>query len=65
MKLDIEGEWLCGKFVANVGAEYEVMRIKLPMRDKDKEYCDFCGNLLRSWNGAEMWEYKLIKRGTK
>lgn len=47
------------------GAEYEVTRIKLPMRDKDKEYCDCCGNLLRSWNGAEMWEYKLIKGGTK
>ena len=46
------------------GAEYEVNKIKLPMRDKDKEYC-ICGNLLRSWNGAEMWEYKLIKSGYK
>lgn len=44
------------------GAEYEVTRIKLIIRDKDKEYCE-CGNLLRSWNGAEMWDYKLIAHG--
>lgn len=50
---------------SNCGAEYEVTRIKLIMRDKDKEYCDCCGNLLRSWNGAEMWQYKLIKKGSK
>ncbi len=50
---------------SNCGAEYEVTRIKLPMRDKDKEYCDCCGSLLRGWNGAEMWDYKLIKKGSK
>lgn len=45
------------------GAEYEVNRIKLPMRDRDKEVCE-CGNVLKRWNGAEMWDYKLIKHGS-
>lgn len=44
------------------GAVYEVQRIKLPMRDKDKEVCE-CGNILKSWNGTEMWDYTLIKHG--
>ena len=48
----------CGK----CGAEYEATKIKIPMRDKDKEVCE-CGNTLRSWNGAEMWDYKLITHG--
>ncbi len=50
------------EFCNKCGAEYEVQRIKLPMRDKDSEHCE-CGNLLKSWNGAEMWDYQLIKHG--
>lgn len=46
------------------GAVYEEKRIKLPMRDKDEEHCE-CGSLLKSWNGAEMWEYTLISHGKK
>lgn len=44
------------------GAEYEVEQRRLPMRDKDSEHCE-CGNLLKSWNGTEMWIYRLIKHG--
>lgn len=33
------------------------------MRDKDKEVCE-CGNVLRNWNGAEMWNYRLITHGS-
>jgi hypothetical protein len=46
----------------NCGAEYEVTVTRLAMRDKDKEYCCVCGQLLRSWNEAKTYDYKLIKK---
>ena len=43
---------------------YQLNRIKLIMRDIDKESCDVCGEVLIEWNGAEMWTSKLLERGS-
>jgi hypothetical protein len=43
------------------GAVYEVRRIPLPLRDKDRIDCEFCGEELIGWNGGVMYTAKLIK----
>ncbi|HEY8889890.1 MAG TPA: hypothetical protein VIM70_06510 [Clostridium sp.] len=45
------------------GAEYELHRHRIPMRDKDSETCYFCNTTLISWNGGVMYSTKLIKKG--
>ncbi|WP_163279303.1 hypothetical protein [Clostridium sporogenes] len=44
------------------GAEYEVHKIKSPIRDKDTEECRICGTKLLSWNGGVIYSIKLIKK---
>ena len=44
------------------GAEHELWEYKLIMRDKDSEYCDVCGEEIYSWNGASMFQAKLVKK---
>jgi len=34
------------------GAVYKITRFKIPMRDKDSEHCEVCGEELISWNGG-------------
>jgi DNA-directed RNA polymerase subunit RPC12/RpoP len=45
------------------GAEYEIGKIKYPVRDKDSIECDICGTKLISWNGSTAYTAKLIKKG--
>lgn len=50
------------KVCPKCGSEYQINKIKLIMRDKDSINCDVCGEELLSWNGAVMYDAKLIKR---
>lgn len=43
------------------GAEYEVYKIKVGMRDRDQEECEVCGTEIISWNGGTIYSIKLIK----
>lgn len=52
------------KVCPKCNSEYEVHKYKLIMRDRDSLECDICGTTYMSWNGAEMWSGKLIKRGS-
>ena len=45
------------------GAKYKLYSMKIPMRDKDSERCEICGATLISWNGAIMYDARLIEKG--
>lgn len=47
------------------GSLYELTSSKLNDRDKDSIICDVCGTTIKSWNGAVMWEARLILRRDK
>jgi hypothetical protein len=42
------------------GRKWEVTKHKIPMRDKDKEKC-ICGRTIISWDGAVMYNARLIE----
>lgn len=46
-------------------SEYEVYVMKIPIKDKDSEICEVCGETLFSWNESKMYDAKLIKNNTK
>ena len=50
------------KTCPNCGSLYSITKHKLIMRDIDKIDCDVCGAELLSWNGAVMYNAKLIQR---
>lgn len=50
-------------FCSKCGAEYELYRHKLPMRDNDSESCSICGTELIKWNSGVRYSTKLIKKG--
>lgn len=47
------------------GSLYELTSSKLNERDKDSITCDVCGTTIKSWNGAVMWESRLVQRRDK
>lgn len=49
------------KVTCRCGAEYELTKYKLIMRDKDSKECGFCGETLIEWNGGVMYSARLIK----
>lgn len=48
------------KVNCDCGAVYSEEQKKLPLRDKDVSKCEFCGAILRRWNGGVMYIHKLI-----
>ena len=46
----------------NCGSVYSITRQKLIMRDIDRLECEVCGAELLSWNGAVMYNSKLVQR---
>ncbi|MEC0091783.1 hypothetical protein [Paenibacillus macquariensis] len=42
------------------GLKWNVTKHKLTMRDKDREVCT-CGEIIVSWNGAVMYNARLIE----
>lgn len=42
------------------GTNYKLYKTKLPMRDKDSEDCEICGNTIISWNGGVMYRIEKV-----
>ena len=47
------------------GARYEIQKLKLPVYDKDRISCIYCGRILRDWNGRFMYCAKKISGPVK
>ncbi len=43
------------------GQKYNVVRISLPLKDKDDFSCD-CGQQLRQWKETAMYQYESINK---
>ena len=53
------------KICKKCGAKYKIIGHDCPMRDKDNLKCDFCGEILISWNGGVFYSRKLISGPNK
>jgi hypothetical protein len=42
------------KKCSNCGAIYEIEEQSYPMRDNDNIKCEFCENIVHSWNGGHI-----------
>jgi DNA-directed RNA polymerase subunit RPC12/RpoP len=42
------------KICSNCGAIYEIEEQSYPMRDNDNIKCEYCENIIHSWNGGHI-----------
>jgi len=47
------------------GAVYRLTQIHIGMRDKDNIRCRYCGTVIKSWNGADIYEEEELHGPTK
>ena len=47
------------------GAAYRLDKIHLGVRDKDQELCRYCGTVLKSWNGSNIYRAEELHGPTK
>lgn len=50
------------KICKKCGSVYELSYTSTIMRDVDKIDCEVCGEILKKWSEAKIWDAKLIKR---
>jgi predicted Zn finger-like uncharacterized protein len=48
------------KTCQNCGAVYQIEEQSYPMRDKDSIKCNYCGNIIHTWNGGVICSAKNI-----
>jgi predicted Zn finger-like uncharacterized protein len=49
----------------NCGAIYQIIAQDYPMRDKDSIKCEYCGDILLSWNGGIIYSSKNVTGPTR